>query len=410
MRLKPTIALGRPVERHEFARSCYRSPNIWILICSSALVFVAYQYCNHAYSHDPTSLFFDPAKAFQRRYSLKREEEAHAFISAANTSTGGVEHQIDPLICIGLSTSGRTNDEQYVRSTIGSLLEGLSNSKRRNIHLTVFIAQTETLSHTIQHEPWLRNIANQIIKYELPESQLNWLRDLERNGKVWEKSMFDYEYLLRDCLKTNAQWIMTVEDHVLAVSGWYDRAKSALDAIAKHTSNYDQWLYLRLFYTEKFLGWNREYWGTYLGWSILTFVTLFILLIAGRIYSPRLRRTLSNVGITIICCLCLPSWILLYFAAGRVSMQPPATGLQRMEKLGCCAQGLIYPRKIVPQVINKIHSVKNGRGSIDVALEGWADEEGWARYALIPPLLQDIGLEEGVRPDIWNFAFENYPA
>ncbi len=413
MRWKPSILLGASNQRSKTVTArnyCSRSTDFWVLTFFAFFYFAAYRYCVYASARDPTSLFFNPAKGYARRYSAKREREAEAFISAANASTSEIGPQPGPLICIGVPTFKRRH-KQYVRNTIGSLLEGLSDSQRRSVHLTVLIAQTDTHLHPIYQESWLRKLANQVIKYEVSESEIERLRALETNHKVWEKTMFDYEYLLQDCLKTGAHWIMTVEDDVLAVSGWFPRAKTAFEAIAKHTGNDRDWLYLRLFYTEKFFGWNKEDWATYLGWSIFTFLALLIVLLSSRACSRRLRKTLSNLTIALLCCGCLPLCILLYFASGKVTMQPLATGLRRMEEFACCAQGFIYPRKVVPQVIDRIRAAKTRGGTLDMNLERWADEEHWARYALIPPLLQDVGSDQekdSHEPDNWNFAFENY--
>lgn len=95
----------------------------------------------------------------------------------------------------------------------------------------------------------------------------------------------------------------------------------------------------------------------------------------------------------------------------KVTVQPLATGLRRMEEFACCAQGFIYPRKVVPQVIDRIRAARTRGGTLDMNLERWADGEHRARYALIPPLLQDVGSDQekdSHEPDTWNFAFENY--
>lgn len=148
--------------------------------------------------------------------------------------------------------------------------------------------------------------------------------------------MFDYQYLLKKCVDTGSDWIMIIEDDVLAKEGWYIQATDALRDIQMRMKRHE-WLYLRLFYTEKLFGWNSEEWPQYLGWSMLAFVVTATTLVISRSYSRRLRKHLSNISIILVCCLCLPATILLYFMAGRVSMQPPPSGLHRMEQFGCCS-------------------------------------------------------------------------
>lgn len=336
MRLKPTIVLGRLDNRSESSsRTLLQSTSFWIILCYSVFYLATYQYCSHAYSHDPTSFFFDPSKGYQRVYSSKREKQADAFIDSANRAGGQPSSQSSPSICLGVATIARTK-EQYIRRTIGSLLEGLTDDQRGSIHLAVFFAQTDPSQHPIYNEPWLKNLANEILQYDVSNETMARLHALEENHHFWNKSMFDYQYLLKKCVDTGSDWIMIIEDDVLAKEGWYIQATDALRDIQMRMKRHE-WLYLRLFYTEKLFGWNSEEWPQYLGWSMLAFVVTATTLVISRSYSRRLRKHLSNISIILVCCLCLPATILLYFMAGRVSMQPPPSGLHRMEQFGCCS-------------------------------------------------------------------------
>ncbi|KAL8655087.1 MAG: hypothetical protein Q9210_001108 [Variospora velana] len=415
MRLKPTIILGRLDDRPDLSsRTLLQSTNFWILVCFAIWYLVAYQYCSYAYNRDPTSFFFNPAKGYQRVYSLKREGQADAFIQAANHSASELHpQQSTPSICLGIATIARTK-EQYIRRTIGSLLDGLTHQQRSSIHLSVFFAQTDPHQHPVYNEPWLKNVANDILQYNVDDEEMARLRSLEENHQFWNKSMYDYGYLLRNCRDTRADWVMIVEDDVLAKEGWYPQAMAALQDIQRRM-NMDEWLYLRLFYTEKLFGWNSEEWPQYLGWSALAFLVTAMALVVGRTYSRRLRKHLSNVSVAVLCCFCLPATILLYFMAGRVSMQPPISGLHRMERFGCCSQGLIFPQQMIPRAMETISHATNQRYYVDMTLEKWANAERLARFALVPPLLQHVGsksskgskFDEGAN-SIWNFAFENY--
>lgn len=415
MRLKPTIVLGRPDEARDLSiQNLLCSFNFWLVFGYSIFLLAAYNYCSVAFTRDPTSFFFDPTKGYQRVYSLKREKEAAAFIEAHNHSTSAPAPIPDNApICLGVATIGRSG-EQYVRNTIGSLLEGLSEEQRNNIHLAVFFAQTDPQKHPIYHEPWLKDVANELIEYKVSDDDLARLRSFESQHQFWNKSMYDYEYLLQKCLDTGAQWIMLVEDDIIAKAGWYTQATSALKTIQAERKP-STWLYLRLFYTEKLFGWNSEEWMRYLGWSVFVFLATAAGLISARAGSRRLRKHLSNLSIAIIVCLYLPASILLYFMAGRLSMQPPSRGLQRMETFGCCSQGLIYPREIVPRVMDTVRHATNRRYYVDMTLERWGNAQNLARYALVPPLLQHVGshsskgnlFDEGAN-SIWNFEFENY--
>ncbi|KAL8995729.1 MAG: hypothetical protein Q9169_004587 [Polycauliona sp. 2 TL-2023] len=149
----------------------------------------------YAYRRDPTSFFFDRTTGYQRVYSLKRESQADAFIEAVNRSGGSPSIQPGPSICLGIATIARAK-EQYIPRTVGSLLEGLTQDQRSSIHLAIFFAQTDPSQHPVYNDPWLRSVANEILQYEASFDTMARLRWFEDNHQFWNKSMFDYEYLL----------------------------------------------------------------------------------------------------------------------------------------------------------------------------------------------------------------------
>ena len=414
MRLKPTIILGRPDDPSDtFIPTPLHSLNFWIVVAYLLLYVTAYQYCSIYYNRDPTSFFFDPRRGYQKVYSLQREKQAQTFIEAKNSSTIPPKVQTAPSICLGLATVARS-EEQYVRKTIGSLLEGLSEKQRDTIYLIVFFADTDPRKHPIYDEPWLKNVANEIVEYNVSEGDLARLRSFEEKHQYWNKSMYDYEYLLKRCHNTGTKWVMLVEDDVLAKAGWFAKAVAALEEIEAQIGE-SKWLYLRLFYTEKLFGWNSEEWMQYLGWSIVALLVTATALVGTRACSRRLRKHMSNSTIALVCFFCLPATIVLYFMAGRVSMRPPSFGLQRMERFGCCSQGLIFPHDIVPQTMETVRHATNRRYYVDMTLERWGNADHLARFALVPPLLQHVGSQSSKGHDfdegansIWNFEFENY--
>lgn len=294
------------------------------------------------------------------------------------------------------------------------MLEGLTEAQRTEIHPTVLVAHTNPQLHPIYHEPWLRSASNKILEYDIGNAEFARLRLLEEEHHFRNKSMYDYGYLLQDCYATGAQWIAMLEDDVLAMEGWYDRAKAALRTIQSEVGQLD-WLYLRMFYTENLLGWNGEEWVRYLATSCLCFVATASILVGGRAYSGILQRNVSNLMVAMICFVCLPACIVLYFMAGRVSMQPLSPGVHKMPNFGCCSQGFIFPREIVPRVIDRAHQAIDEDYYIDMMLERWADTESLTRFVLIPSLLQHIGsksskgwgFDEGA-VSTWNFGFEKH--
>jgi hypothetical protein len=173
---------------------------------------------------------------------------------------------------------------------------------------------------------------------------------------------------------------------------------------------------LRLFYTEEFLGWNVEEWRTYLFWSFTAMALPLIAMLVARYRYKNLGRTLTNNAIIVVCGVCIPLSVALFFAAGRHSMLPLPAGVNEMPKFGCCAQSLVYPRSKVPQLLEWY--AEKRIGFADTLLEELADEKNETRWALTPSPMQHIGAKSSktgeprakynmtIPQTLWNFAFE----
>lgn len=85
---------------------------------------------------------------------------------------------------------------------------------------------------------------------------------------------------------------------------------------------YSSGLYMRLFYTEEFLGWNSEDWSGYLFYSVLAVCFISCILLGTRQYQPNIRPYLPNGTIFLFGFICTPLLIGLFFAGGRVTMLP----------------------------------------------------------------------------------------
>ena len=411
------------------------------------------RHSKNTYYRDPTSYFFDPVRGYQRYYSLVRQQQAEAFIEASShkPSTNTPHKTIAPKLCIGIATIAREN-EQYVQATIGSLLEGLTPDERGEIYLAVLIAHTDPTTHPITNESWLTALTDKVLHYDVSPEQKHELETWEREKDFRRKAIFDYTYVMQKCADTHAQWVAMIEDDTLAVTHWYPRAMAALeqaddgyrvttgpsppsvagqgeDQIAKGptttiTTTTD-WLYLRMFYTEEFLGWNVEEWPLYLFASTaVVLATAFALLLLRKAFSSRgssSNTIITNTSIATTSLICVPLLITLYFLSGRQSMAPtPPYGVSEMPKFGCCAQGLIFSSNMTPQIITRLREA--GSGFVDQLIEAWANELGMVRWVVAPSLLQHVGahsskgddLGDGAKWDrsvaekIWNFAFERY--
>ncbi|KAL8716639.1 MAG: hypothetical protein Q9225_006050 [Loekoesia sp. 1 TL-2023] len=319
----------------------------------------------------------------------------------------------DPTMCIGIATVERAG-EQYIRSTFGSLMDGLEEAERKHIYTIVLIGHTDPHRHPVFREPWFKALSDMVLIYDpTNREQFENVRKMEQEKDYRQKAIFDYTYLLEECIKSGAAWVAMIEDDTLAVADWYPRTMRALDLADSKSTD---WLYLRLFFTEEFFGWNREFWPMYLLSSVAVFASVAALLLLLR--KVRYPMVISNAVIFTVCFVCTPACILLYFMAGRLSMRPMIPGVHEMPNFGCCAQGLVFSLDTAARVVDKLR--EKGPGFVDMILEEWANEEKLTRFAVIPSVLQHIGSHSSKGNDngspeplsvaerIFNFGFELY--
>ncbi|KAK5118248.1 hypothetical protein LTR85_008228 [Meristemomyces frigidus] len=210
-----------------------------------------------------------------------------------------------------------------------------------------------------------------------------------------------------------------LQDDVIAMDGWYHRTVAGIEqaetkSALEHGSA--DFLYLRLFYTEEFLGWNSEDWLAHAIWSVSVIASLRITLYGASFCF--IQRHLTARAILAMCALPMPLMVLLFFAAGKLTVLPLPAGVNRMDNFGCCAQGLVFPRHKALRLIDWYE--QSHVGFVDMLTEDYADDHVELRWALTPSVLQHIGRKSSKGDDfggdakhsmsvaekLWNFAFE----
>jgi len=69
------------------------------------------------------------------------------------------------VMCVGVATVTRRG-EQYVRRTIGSLLDGLSEDERHSLYLNILIGHTDPSKHPISDDKWVETLPNKVLEYK----------------------------------------------------------------------------------------------------------------------------------------------------------------------------------------------------------------------------------------------------
>lgn len=208
--------------------------------------------------------------------------------------------------------------------------------------------------------------------------------------------------------KTAAPYIAIFEDDIIFAEGWLPKTIKALQKLSTQSSMRD-WLYLRLFYTETALGWEtesdfwyRNRWFTFL---LAMFATL-VALLGWRVIHPRTR--LEYTAIAVLVLIAAPAFTQLAFMVGKYNLHP-LSGVERMDKFGCCTQALVFPRLQAQDLLDAL-SCRDGQ--TDSIIETYADENGLERYALAPQVVQHVGLVSSRDNDAlntrstWAFWFE----
>ncbi|WPH03905.1 Hypothetical protein R9X50_00678800 [Acrodontium crateriforme] len=409
--------------------------NIWRSLISTpqscaATAFVAFfllaiQYFRVKAAHDPSSLFFDYRTAYERPYSEIRTKQADAFIAQAGNGPQP-KASTNPSLCIcagGVQRYGA----RYFRTMIGSLLEGLSEKERSDILLVPFIGNVDPNDHQAYKEAWLHNVADHILIYSnetVSAEDQERLRGMENPGGHFEKGLFDWIFMLKGCMNSTADYYVLVEDDALAMDGWYSRTKAALKTI-EDSPLYGNSIYLRLFYNTGLQGWNSEYWPYYVFWSVA--FELFVLGIIYLLRSSKIKKAnefLTDRAVLVILFICAPACILLYFAAGRITIYSPSSGVYPMNHHACCSQAFVFPAEQVPPLVDFYNEKRVGYR--DSLLEEYSDARDMTRWAITPSVVQHVGSKSSkedaesheptdkygrtVAQNIWNFQFEQWDA
>lgn len=297
--------------------------------------------------------------------------------------------------------------------TVASFLDGLSDSKRKSVFLDLLVGNSDPTEHPIYSEKWVETLPDRLLTYSKDDPDFEQIQKWEEGGWYRNKTIYNYTHVMRDCYDTGAEYVAMAEDDTLAVKGWLPSALQALDTAQERSAGRD-WIYLRLFYADDLLGWNSEEWPRYLFWSLVVWAVLMgTMLAAKRTFKTQLKPV-PNSAIWITSGIFIPAAIALHFMAGRQTMWPTAPGVHEMNKYGCCSQGLVFPRSIIPSFLERTDLTTDWL--VDMMVEKIADHEGWTRWAVVPPLLQHIGATsskgygfDNSAKTIWNFRFEEYP-
>ncbi|RAO73247.1 uncharacterized protein BHQ10_009259 [Talaromyces amestolkiae] len=312
-------------------------------------------------------------------------------------------------MCLAFVTVKRDH-VNYFDASVGSLLSGLDDTERRALSVNVLFANTNPEIHPSWGQLWMNRLVDSVSSYNVSEEEFQRLRSLEESHNWYEKGVHDYTYVLDQCYVTGTPYIGIFEDDIIFADGWLPKTLRALHGI-DHELKAENWLYLRLFYTETSLSWTSDDFAySHMGLVfLLTMIAACGALLLTRRTLPSTRRHLDIATITVICTITVPAFTGLVFMIGKCNITP-IRGLVEMNKYGCCTQALIFPRDQVPNLVSFLR--ERNEGQTDSLIVEYADGQTLRRFALAPSQVQHVGirssrdnLEINTR-STWAFWFE----
>ncbi|KAF5599901.1 integral membrane protein [Fusarium pseudoanthophilum] len=392
--------------------------------------FAALLWSYHNSYDDPSSFFYKSRIAFDRRYSALREKQVDEYLEREIFPVAHkqrTEVQVDnEFLCIGIPSINRTTSG-FLAHTVGSLVDSLTPNERNQIHIVVLLADKDPTRHFAYGKGWLFGLADDVLVYSndsKTESKLNYkvlphdVRGMGRSDDRVENIRLDHSVLFEACRRRDPTYFALIEDDIIATPDWFTRfKKGVMEVEQKATDAHQDWMYLRLFYSEIFMGWNNEEIFDYLKVVILGYTALIAcLLLALRCRQRRHAGSFATKDfaqtVALLLGLWIPACLALAFVTGRITLHRLFTRsptVREMPRYGCCAQGLVFPN----------HHLQNLQDFLreppfqfpgDMIMEDYARDNGLSKWALDPSVLQHVGLVESSdgprRAEVWNFSFE----
>ncbi|RFU73116.1 glycosyltransferase [Trichoderma arundinaceum] len=390
---------------------------------------IAFRYFQQTTYYDPSSYFFRWDAAYQPFYSAVREQEADVFLASQSPqqsrlkkSSEGSIRQTTPY-CIGIPTLQRER-AQFFAKTAASLVDALTPEDRELIHIVVLLSDTDATVNSAFGQDWLHAIADTVVVHEDTPEKLaaeNGYQTIPRHSE-WaardERVRRDYSVLSETCRRNEADYFILVEDDVIAARDWFKRLQDATPKVNERAvAKGRDWLYIRLFYTETYMGWNSEEWPTYARNIALIYMAVLGVMLAIRhlhhIAPSSIKdRAFKNSKLLManVLFIWVPLFIGLGFMAGRLTISPLPPGVQEMPRYGCCSQGLVIPNRHLNLLEEKLKESPFDLPA-DSTIERTADNLELGKWAMVPSVLQHIGArgssaKGGALKSTWNFSFE----
>ncbi|ORX89455.1 hypothetical protein K493DRAFT_318683 [Basidiobolus meristosporus CBS 931.73] len=292
-------------------------------------------------------------------------------------------HGLD--VCIGILPSNHSQD--FLKSTeitVGSLFDTFNAEDRSRIHVTLFLPKTESNAH-LEATKGYSHLVNSVLVYPEQGYQKivrleNWaepVNGLEYNRNT--KEIFEYAHILQYCDAKRPMYTLILRD-VVATRDWFRQLELALASV-----NYrDDWLYMRMFYSEELLGFHLRdsLWVLmYIAASVLLFRWLL------NSFLPEYVDYHTFLTISLVLLICLIPW-----SIGRQNIFPVSTGASELPN-GCCTEAVVYNQNHIPALLSSllVHEKPHSQ-SLASRLSQFSSAQQLRQLAWTPSAFQTLGV------------------
>jgi len=221
-------------------------------------------------------------------------------------------------------------------------------------------------------------------------------------GNKFEKEKDDYIYCLRTASRFLSPYYLVLEDDVLLDESAFATMFYFMHYL--HLFDTVNWLFLKLYYPEKWSGYGRS-WQTVVelgSYSILggSLCVVVVVLLMSR--HRKLSSSCHNVLLRFWFVVGAVFTVLLCLSLGRQHVESWRQYLVTTHRLvaapGCCTQATLYPARVIPDLCNHLTGVYSDINfGVDLAIDGFAHIHGLKTYLIQPNIGKHIGFVSNLR-------------
>ena len=340
----------------------------------------------------------------------KAQLRLHQFVEATGRDRLKQElnnrlHLRHQQFCFGLVSTGRKYNPKYLTQVVARLVPQIY----KDTSATMIIYNANIPPTINQDAIQLSKFLPVITRSSSPPPPNQRYYD----GTASKESV-DYLYILRQCIKTNARYIIILEDDALPSDDFIEQLHYVIHKLLSTSSlSRSTWAFIKLYYPEKWQGWGNPE----VPELIMTSAELAVIVVAiWTIFSWK------NVFIRGYRRICL-SWLIFIIAMCYALLFLALLGRQHLIELRklsrlfynlvpapeCCTPAIIYPFDKATLLANYLANNTLDR-PIDFIIDEFIAKTKLEKFLILPNLVSHIGLisslsHKSFNPNPYNYDF-----